>query len=207
MDAEKLSEDGIRTHPSPGESCFDGEAVVEEKMGISQLSNNNPRDNYDVVSLGIGEENSNQSTGESDTTNTNISDCKLPGGVNPSGLLLKGIKVLLAEDNLVNQKVACQQLKKFGTEVEVVSDGQQCLNALHKDREKYDLILMDVQVCFRFPCLFLLNLVRSESQVFPIICILLLFHSLFLNSPTDPMEICRGMFARCRSWMDCKQQR
>lgn len=58
----------------------------------------------------------------------------------------RGMKVLLAEDNLVNQKVACQQLKKFGAEVDVVSDGQQCLNALKVEREKYDLILMDVQM-------------------------------------------------------------
>lgn len=58
----------------------------------------------------------------------------------------RGMKVLLAEDNLVNQKVACQQLKKFGAEVDVVSDGQLCLNALKVEREKYDLILMDVQM-------------------------------------------------------------
>ncbi|KAH7306408.1 hypothetical protein KP509_22G010000 [Ceratopteris richardii] len=60
--------------------------------------------------------------------------------------IFRGMKILLAEDNLVNQKVVCQQLKKFGTDVEVVSDGQQCLNALQEDRQKYDLILMDVQM-------------------------------------------------------------
>eukprot|EP00249_Psilotum_nudum_P024997 c29343_g1_i2 orf=1899-5333(+) len=60
--------------------------------------------------------------------------------------LLKGVKILLAEDNLVNQKVACQQLRKFGTEVDVVSDGQQCLNALQIGRDNYDVILMDVQM-------------------------------------------------------------
>lgn len=70
--------------------------------------------------------------------------------VSQSGYLyqFKGMRVLLAEDNLVNQKVACQQLQKFGAEVDVVSDGKQCLNALNHDREKYDLILMDVQVWF-----------------------------------------------------------
>jgi hypothetical protein len=60
--------------------------------------------------------------------------------------LLKGMKVLLAEDNLVNQKVACQQLRKFGTMVEVVGDGQQCIDVLDQQRDKFDLILMDVQV-------------------------------------------------------------
>ncbi|XP_024357551.1 uncharacterized protein [Physcomitrium patens] len=59
---------------------------------------------------------------------------------------LRGMKILLAEDNIVNQKVACQQLKKFGTEVDVVSDGQQCLDALERDRNGYDIILMDVQM-------------------------------------------------------------
>lgn len=61
-------------------------------------------------------------------------------------VLLKGMKILLAEDNLVNQKVACQQLKKFGTQVDVVCDGQQCLDTLEGHRDDYDLILMDVQV-------------------------------------------------------------
>lgn len=56
------------------------------------------------------------------------------------------MKILLAEDNLVNQKVACQQLKKFGTQVDVVCDGQQCLEALEGRRDDYDLILTDVQV-------------------------------------------------------------
>lgn len=60
--------------------------------------------------------------------------------------LFKGLRVLLAEDNLVNQKVACKQLNKFGTQVDVVCDGQQCLTALSVNRDKYDLILMDVQM-------------------------------------------------------------
>ncbi|KAI5082871.1 hypothetical protein GOP47_0002614 [Adiantum capillus-veneris] len=60
--------------------------------------------------------------------------------------LFKGLRVLLAEDNLVNQKVACKQLNKFGTQVDVVCDGQQCLKALSVNRDRYDLILMDVQM-------------------------------------------------------------
>ncbi|KAJ7564046.1 hypothetical protein O6H91_03G134600 [Diphasiastrum complanatum] len=66
--------------------------------------------------------------------------------VNGFAGFLKGMKVLLAEDNVVNQKVACQQLKKFGSVVDVVSDGQQCLNALQTKRDDYDLVLMDVQM-------------------------------------------------------------
>ncbi|MCO5578280.1 hypothetical protein L7F22_032119 [Adiantum nelumboides] len=67
----------------------------------------------------------------------------LPESKDPS---TKGMRVLLAEDNLVNQKVACQQLKKFGIEADVVTDGQQCVKSLQRGWENYDLILMDVQM-------------------------------------------------------------
>ncbi|KAH7445662.1 hypothetical protein KP509_01G019100 [Ceratopteris richardii] len=60
--------------------------------------------------------------------------------------LLQGKRVLLAEDNLVNQKVARQQLQKFGIKVEVVNDGQQCLDALRRGWDQYDLVLMDLQM-------------------------------------------------------------
>jgi PAS domain S-box-containing protein len=50
-------------------------------------------------------------------------------------------KLLLAEDNLVNQKVALQMLKKMGYEVDVAFDGEEALAAWKKN--DYDLILMD----------------------------------------------------------------
>lgn len=50
-------------------------------------------------------------------------------------------KILLAEDNLVNQKVAVQMLKKMGYEVDVAFDGEEALAAWKRDQ--YDLILMD----------------------------------------------------------------
>jgi len=49
--------------------------------------------------------------------------------------------ILLVEDNLVNQKVAAQMLRKMGCEVDVAEDGQQALAAWK--RNHYDLILMD----------------------------------------------------------------
>jgi signal transduction histidine kinase/CheY-like chemotaxis protein len=53
-------------------------------------------------------------------------------------------RILLAEDNLVNQKLALRLLEKRGFEVEVVGDGRAALEAL--DKSSFDAILMDVQM-------------------------------------------------------------
>jgi PAS domain S-box-containing protein len=55
-----------------------------------------------------------------------------------------GVKVLLVEDNLVNQKVAIAILKKAGCEVDAADNGQ---DAIQKIRiKKYDVVLMDCQM-------------------------------------------------------------
>ena len=54
------------------------------------------------------------------------------------------LKVLLAEDNAVNQKLAIKILEKRGHLVSVVSNGQEAIDALKE--EHFDLILMDVQM-------------------------------------------------------------
>jgi CheY-like chemotaxis protein len=52
--------------------------------------------------------------------------------------------ILLAEDNLTNQKVALRILEKIGYPAEAVANGKEVLAAL--ERNSYDLILMDVQM-------------------------------------------------------------
>ena len=53
-------------------------------------------------------------------------------------------RLLLAEDVIVNQKVACRALEKLGYEVEVVNNGQEAVTAW--ENGKFDLILMDCQM-------------------------------------------------------------
>ncbi|KAI5949560.1 NIK1 [Candida jiufengensis] len=52
--------------------------------------------------------------------------------------------ILLAEDNLVNQKLAVRILEKQGHKVEVVENGLEAFEAIQKT--KYDVVLMDVQM-------------------------------------------------------------
>jgi two-component system, sensor histidine kinase and response regulator len=54
------------------------------------------------------------------------------------------LRVLLAEDNLVNQRLTVRMLEKMGHQVTVAQTGEEALNAI--PREKFDLVLMDVQM-------------------------------------------------------------
>lgn len=54
------------------------------------------------------------------------------------------LEILVAEDNLVNQQLVKQWLKKLGYQATLVSNGQEVLEKLQQ--QAYDLILMDVQM-------------------------------------------------------------
>ncbi len=53
-------------------------------------------------------------------------------------------KILLVEDNLVNQKVACGLLKKIGLTADIADNGQIALDKIAEI--KYDIVLMDCQM-------------------------------------------------------------
>jgi signal transduction histidine kinase/DNA-binding response OmpR family regulator len=54
------------------------------------------------------------------------------------------LRILLAEDNSVNQQVGMLMLSRLGYTADLAPDGQRALNAVEK--AKYDLILMDIQM-------------------------------------------------------------
>jgi signal transduction histidine kinase/CheY-like chemotaxis protein len=55
-----------------------------------------------------------------------------------------GARVLVAEDNIVNQRVVMRMLKNLGFDATVVPDGKQAVEAVQK--ESFDIVLMDIQM-------------------------------------------------------------
>jgi signal transduction histidine kinase/CheY-like chemotaxis protein len=68
----------------------------------------------------------------------------LPTPITTETMTTSSMRILLAEDNAVNQKVALLLLKRLGYEADLACDGMQVLTAL--TQKTYDLILMDVQM-------------------------------------------------------------
>lgn len=56
----------------------------------------------------------------------------------------KPLHILLAEDDIINQKVIMKMLKEIGHKVDTASNGNEALDLFKKD--KYDVILMDIQM-------------------------------------------------------------
>lgn len=58
--------------------------------------------------------------------------------------LKKNINILLAEDNIINQRVAQTIFKNLGYEITIAQNGKDCFNKVKKD--KYDIIFMDIMM-------------------------------------------------------------
>jgi len=81
---------------------------------------------------------------------------KTPDGVaRESELSSNSLCVLVAEDNIVNQKLVARLLEKYGHEAVLVSTGEEAIRALERrgqlggesvDAPPFDLVLMDIQM-------------------------------------------------------------
>ena len=58
----------------------------------------------------------------------------------------QSVRILLAEDNPVNQKLAVLILNKAGYQVEVANNGRKAVDCFTRQPDDFDLILMDIQM-------------------------------------------------------------
>ena len=54
------------------------------------------------------------------------------------------LRILLAEDNVVNQKLALRLLQQMGYRADLASNGVEAIECI--ERQRYDVVLMDVQM-------------------------------------------------------------
>jgi signal transduction histidine kinase/DNA-binding response OmpR family regulator len=69
---------------------------------------------------------------------------ELPAAPRQSAMSVRTLRILLAEDNEINQKVAASLLKKAGHSVQIVPNGYQALQAVQAG--EFDVVLMDMHM-------------------------------------------------------------
>ena len=127
------------------------------------------------------------------------------------------IRILLAEDNMINQQVAMNILEKFGYRADAVADGQEAVKAL--EMIPYDLVLMDVQMPEMDGFEATAKIRNSNSVVInhdvPIIA--MTAHAMkgdrercfkvgmndYLTKPVDP----KALLERLEKWLDLKKDK
>ncbi len=58
----------------------------------------------------------------------------------------RSMRVLLVEDNPVNQQIALKLIQRWGHAVEIAVDGQQALDRLRAEPDAFDVVMMDLQM-------------------------------------------------------------
>jgi len=68
----------------------------------------------------------------------------VPAALDPALAARQPLRILLAEDNVVNQKLALRLLQQMGYRADLASNGLEAIESI--ERQTYDLVLMDVQM-------------------------------------------------------------
>ncbi len=123
------------------------------------------------------------------------------------------LRILLAEDNAVNQKVALRLLEQLGYHADVAANGLEALEAL--ERQPYDVVLMDVQmpeldgldaarrICERWPADVRPHIVAMTANAMPEdreACLAAGMHD-YLAKPIRPNELAMAL-SRTRTLED-----
>ncbi|MBF2718836.1 response regulator [Psychrobacter sp. NG254] len=90
--------------------------------------------------------------------------------------------ILVVEDSLTNQKIACKMLSKLGYRSIVAEDGQQALDTLKEQREEISLILMDCRMPI-MDGLQATQAIRAQDDDIPIV-------ALTANNTEEDREAC-----------------
>jgi len=59
---------------------------------------------------------------------------------------IKDKRVLLVEDNIINQKIAEKMLTRIGLSIRIANNGSEALHMIMHEKEEFDLIFMDIQM-------------------------------------------------------------
>lgn len=68
-------------------------------------------------------------------------------GINKSDFIVfRGAKLLIVEDNTINQKVILRVLNKSGIKIDIANNGEEAIRYLEHQNGEYDFILMDISM-------------------------------------------------------------
>lgn len=117
-------------------SIYDHDSVVEEanQIGIYDFLDKpvNPSFFFDTIISIFNKEDAKQKP--------------KPSGSGKVDLVKPGTKIILAEDNPINQQIINELLTREGFDVTIANNGQEVLDLLKKSGSSYQLILMDIQM-------------------------------------------------------------
>ncbi|USX17723.1 CHASE domain-containing protein [Oxalobacteraceae bacterium OTU3REALA1] len=84
--------------------------------------------------------------GSAPATEPDLPPPPAPAAGPPPGLRVDGVRILLVEDNPINQLVAKSMLDYAGASIDSVENGREAVDLLRTESHRYDLVLMDVQM-------------------------------------------------------------